>query len=139
MIKDAVKVDGLNQFVKGLKSLDRELPKALRKGLNEAVDLVVTSARSKVARRSGKAAASLRAGSTQKAARIVAGGSRAPYYPWLDFGGKVGPKHAVSRRFYRSGRYIYPALAERREETERLVSQAIVDAGRSAGIEVTSG
>jgi len=136
---NTIKVEGLDQFVKGLKALDRELPKALRKGLNEAVDLVVTVARSKVTRRSGRAAGSLRAGSTQKAARIIAGGTRAPYYPWLDFGGRVGRRRSVVRRFYKSGRYIYPSLEEKRPETERLISQAIADAGRSAGIEVTSG
>jgi len=137
MSGNRIDVEGLNQFVKGIKAVDRELAKDMRRGLNQAIDLVVDVARADVPRRSGRAAKSLRSASTQTAARIVAGGQRAPYYPWLDFGGRVGRGRSVQRKFYSDGRYIFPALARTRPDVERLVMAAIAATGAAEGIEVS--
>ena len=62
-----------------------------------------------------------------------------PYYPWLDFGGKVGPKRSVERPFRREGRYIYPGFGEQRDEIHRALVNSLINVADSAGIEVSNG
>ena len=133
----AIKVTGLKEFQRGLKVIDRELPKALRLALNDAANLVVDEAVPKIPRRSGRAAKSVKARSTQKAARVVGGGNRVPYYPWLDFGGSVGRKGSVKRPFLTKGRYIFDAFFRNRERFTDKLAENVVDVARRAGIEVT--
>lgn len=132
----AMRVDGLAAFSRNLKKLNTEVPKALRVALNEAAEIVLNHARPRVPRRTGRAAASLRASSTQKAVRVSAGGRKAPYYPWLDFGGRVGKGRSVRRPFLKEGRYLFPALSAKRSEFEAAVTRALIGAAGSAGIEV---
>jgi hypothetical protein len=133
---EPITIEGLSQFIRDVKALDAEIPKMTRKASNAAVEIVLGVARSRVPKRSGRAAASLKAKSTQTAARVAAGGSRAPYYPWLDFGGRVGPRKSVRRPFIGDGRYIYPALAEKRDEFQEAMVAALVEAAESAGLVV---
>lgn len=133
---DPIKIDGLDAFVRNLKVIEADLPKTLRGAMNEAADLVVAYARPKIPTRSGRAARSLRVASTQKRARIRAGGSRAPYYPWLDFGGRVGRRKSVRRPFLKDGRYIYAGFFARRREFEQVLTRGLLDTVRRAGIEV---
>jgi len=135
-VADAIKIDGLAEFVRNLKKMDRELPKSLRVAFNTAADTIVTGARARVPSRSGRARGSVRAKSTQTAVRIAGGGSRAPYYPWLDFGGRVGRKHSVHRPFLRDGRYIYATFYDNVSELEDLTVKALLEAAAAAGIEV---
>jgi hypothetical protein len=132
----AIKVEGLNEFVRNLKKMDRELPKGVRRAFNEAADIVVEDAVPYVPKRSGRAAASLRARSTQKLARVAGGGNRAPHYPWLDFGGRVGRNRSVEREFIKSGRYIYPSLARNQKRFEEVATKALIDVVQRAGIVV---
>lgn len=134
----AVKIDGLAQFVRDLSKMNKELPKAVRLALNQAADLVVTEARPHVPKRSGRAARSIKARSTRTAARVVEGGKRAEYMPWLDFGGRVGRAHATKRAFLKEGRYVYPAYHQLRASGrfEQVMSTALVDVARQAGVEV---
>lgn len=133
---DAIRIDGLSEFVRSVKKLDSELPKAVRIGLNDAMGVVVGYARPKIPKRSGRAAASLKARSTRTEARVAAGGRRAEYYPWLDFGGKVGRKKSVKRPFIGDGRYLYPALTERRQQITDALQNALVSVAEAAGLEV---
>lgn len=132
----AIRIDGLAQFQRSLKKLDADLPKALRMGMNEAATVVVDWARPRVPRRSGRAARSLRVASTRTAVRVRAGGPRVPYYPWLDFGGRVGRNRSVHRPFSTDGRYLWQGLIIKRPQFEQALSRALVDVARSAGIEV---
>jgi hypothetical protein len=136
---DPIGIEDLNKFIKNLKVIDRDLPKAMRLAGNDAVQPVIQWAVPKVPKRSGKAAGSIRAASTQKGARIKAGGSRAPYYAWLDFGGRVGPNKSVLRKFYSDGRYLYPALRDPavRAEIKGIYTNRAIGVVESAGIEVT--
>jgi hypothetical protein len=134
---EAVRIEGYAAFVKSLKRLDAGLPKANRLAMNAAADIVLDYARPLVPRRTGRAASTLKAKSSQTAVRVQAGGSKAPYYQWLDFGGRVGRNRSVKRPFIGEGRYIYPALAAKRAEFEAALSGALVDTARSAGLEVT--
>lgn len=134
---DPVRIEGLREFQRGLKSLDRDLPKALRLAFNDAADIVISDARPRVPSRSGRAKGTVRARSTQTAARVTGGGSRAPYYPWLDFGGRVGRRRSVRRPFLSEGRYIYRAFYDNRPRFLDAMTDAIMKVARSAGIEIT--
>jgi hypothetical protein len=75
--------------------------------------------------------------SSQREARVAAGGSKAPYYPWLDFGGRTGPNRSVERAFISEGRYIYPTVRERQDEIADAGQAALTELAREAGLEVT--
>lgn len=136
---DPIRVDGLAEFRRNLKKLDGDLPKALRIALNEAADIVVGDARPRVPTRTGRAAASIKARSTQTAVRVVGGSKRVPYYPWLDFGGKVGRRKSVRRAFLKEGRYLYRSYFDNRDEFSKVLTAALIDVARQAGVEVTDG
>jgi hypothetical protein len=108
-----IQVRGLRELRGALRDIEKTLGPELRKGLNEVADVVLDTARPLVPTRSGDARSSLKAGSTEKAVQIKAGGTKAPYWGFLDFGGKVGRKKSVKRRFIQEGRYIYPTLRNR--------------------------
>ena len=131
-----VEVRGLREFNRNLKKMDSELPKAVRIALNGAVDIVVGYARPRIPHRTGAASRSLKARSTRTQARVQFGGSKAPYAPWLDFGGRVGRNRSVRRPFLREGRYVYKALAVKRQEFISALEKALVDVASSAGVEV---
>lgn len=133
---DPIQIDGLAEFSRNLKKLDSDLPKALRMAFNGAADLVVNEARPRIPTKSGKAKASVKARSTATASRVVGGSKRVPYYPWLDFGGKVGKGGSVRRPFLKDGRYIYKAYFDNRARYAALVEKALLDVARQAGIEV---
>lgn len=134
-----VEVKGIRDLRKGLKQIEDDLPKELRDGLAEVSEFVVGIAREKVPRRSGDAADSMKVRKQSAAAAIAVGGSAAPYYPWLDFGGSVGRGRAgkgtgsVKRPFLKEGRYIYPTLKEKRsvinEKVDKLIGELAVKAG----------
>jgi hypothetical protein len=133
---EAIAIDGLQQFTRNLKKLDSDLPKALRVAFNGCADIVVNDARSDIPSRSGKAKGSVKARSTASASRIVGGSSKVPYYPWLDFGGKVGRGRSVSRPFLKHGRYIYNAYFDNQAKYAQLVEQALFDVAAQAGVEL---
>jgi hypothetical protein len=135
---EPVKIEGLNQFVRDLKTIDAELPKMVRRAFNASTDLVVDDARPQIPRRSGRARGSVRSRSTQTFARITGGGAKAPHYPWLDFGGRVGRRKSVHRAFLVEGRYIYRSYydLQARGEFERVMVAELLNVVRSAGIEV---
>jgi len=137
----AIDVRGLTEFSRALKKMDTDLPKQLRVALNAAVNMVVAEAQPQVPKRTGKAAASIKASSTQSAARIKAGGSKAPYFPWLDFGGKRRGRGGgiVTRQFRRKGRYIWLAFGVKKKQVMKGLEDAIADAAKAAGLEVTRG
>lgn len=136
---EPIKIDGLGQFARNLRTLDNELPKALRQANNEAANVVVEYARPKVPlgpNAGGHARSSLRARSIRTAVRVSAGGKRYPYYPWLDFGGRVGRNRSVRRPFLRQGRYIWAGFSENYETVWRTLHDALIDVARRAGVEV---
>ena len=131
---EPIKIEGLREFTKNLKTLDSELPKAVRMAFNEAADIVVGSARPRIPTKSGKARASVKARSTRTAARVVGGSTRVPYYPWLDFGGHVGRNRSISRPFLKDGRYIYDAyFREKPRFVEAMEHGLITVAARAVG------
>ena len=133
---EAIRVSGLKEFQRNLKRLDAELPKALRLAFNGAAQVVVEDARPKVPTLTGKAAGTVKARSTQTASRVVGGGNKAPYYPWLDFGGRVGRHRSVTRPFLKSGRYIYDAYFDNRARYAELLLQGLLEVASAADVEL---
>lgn len=131
-----VGIKGLAEFNRGLRKLDSEAPKQLRIGLNSAAELLIDRTRPQIPSRTGAARGSLKARSTRTSARIAVGGKRAPYYPWLDFGGKTGRNKSVVRPFFKKGRYLYVTLGNIRPQILDELDQAIRTVARNAGLEV---
>lgn len=136
-MRSMIQVKGLREFQASLRKIDTDLPKQLRVVNNGAAALVIDWAAPKVPRRSGRAARSLKARSGQRDAVIAAGGRQAPHYPWLDFGGRVGPAASVKRPFLTEGRYIYPGVRAQREEITDLMSRGLTQLATDAGLDVT--
>lgn len=134
---ERIEVTGLREFRAGLRQMDRGLPREVRVVANEAADIVVTWARPMVpigpAAR-GHALSSIRTASTQSAGRVKGGGARYPYYPWLDFGGRVGPQKSVHREVKRGGRYIFPAFTRNRPEILDNMREGLDRLAHRAGI-----
>jgi len=135
--KTVLAVAGLNDMRKGLKGIDKDLPKGVRIMLNSVAQIVVDEAKPHIPSKSGKARGSLKAASSQGTARISAGGRAAPYYPWLDFGGSVGKNKSIKRDFYKSGRYIYPAVARRQDDIQDALLKGVTDLARANGVDVS--
>lgn len=136
---EPIRIIGLREFRDILKRVDAELPKGLRTAHNAAAQLVVDYARPRVPSRSGRARKSVKTRSTRLATRVSGGGPRAVYYPWLDFGGRVGPRKSVVRRFIKEGRYIYDGYytLSASGRFQEVLTEAFVDLARAAGLEVT--
>lgn len=137
MARAKINITGLRELQKALRDVDRDLPKAMRVALNEGAKIVVDFAQHHVEHKSGRAAGSLKVRSSQTAARVAAGGRKAPYYPWLDFGGAVGPAKSVKRPFYTDGRYIYVGLKKNRDQITEIMSTSLTTVAKQGGLEVT--
>lgn len=131
-----IAVEGLAEFNRGLRKLDSEAPKQLRIALNGAAELLVKRTRPRVPSRSGNARASMKAQSTRTSARVSVGGRKAPYFPWLDFGGRTGRNKSVVRPFYTDGRYVFVTLRDIGPEIQRSLEDGIAQVARNAGLEV---
>ena len=128
-----IEVTGIRELRKALKDVEADLPRELRDGLFEIATLVADAARVKVPSVSGDAAGSIKARKQSAAASLAVGGTKAPYFPWLDFGGAVGRNRSVKRPFLKEGRYVYPTLKEKRnvitEKVDALIKTLAVKAG----------
>jgi hypothetical protein len=133
-----VEITGLREFQRALKDAESGLPKMLRVVLNDAANVLIDYARPKIPSKSGRARASLKPRSSQRAVRIAVGGTKAPYYPWLDFGGQ-GKTHnrPPPRPFIKAGRYLYPGLSAKHEEITAKMSDGLTELARSAGLDVS--
>lgn len=131
---DVIRIEGLRELQAALRKMDGESQKKIRLVLNDAAEIVLDSARSRVPTRTGRARATLRASSGQREASVKGGTGRAPYYPWLDFGGRVGRNRSVSRPFLKEGRYIYASLRDRRATIQQAIQDGLDGLIREAGL-----
>lgn len=125
-------VTGLSDFVRGLRAADRELPREFRRMLNQAAERVAeTAARlaepqfiTPRSERTGNLLKSIKPASTQREGRVKMGTpKRVPYAGWWEFGGS----RPHDRPIVKSGRALYPALMEERDEIVEDMDR-IVDA-----------
>lgn len=141
-----VRVEGLRELRMALGVVEGELSQELRDELKVlAVEVRLEAARrleADVAHPTGRAAASLRAYSTSRAAGVRAGSASVPYYGWLDFGGTIrhmGSRHThtrahlIRRQFIAGGRYLYPAADAKAAliapKVEALLDRLFIRAG----------
>lgn len=142
---EPIKIAGLREFTKAAKAADETTGPMIKGVLNDGINLVLDHARPRVPSKTGVARGSMKAKSTAREARIVAGGTKAPYYPWLDYGGRVGRGRtgpntgSVNRPFYGGGRYLYPAYSAVRADVLRVMEKGLKDLGDQIGLEVTDG
>lgn len=137
MTRPRIEVEGLREFQRSLRQMDADLPKQIRVVLNASGEIVIKYARPMIPSKSGAARASMKLRSSQREARLAAGGRRAPYYPWLDFGGAVGPNDSVTRPFVKIGRYVYPTLRDHNAEIQEAMSEGLQRLATDAGLEMT--
>ena len=145
-------VEGLIAMKKAFRAANDGTQKAIGRRLKEVATLVASEVAGRVPVRSGRAASSVRALATQESASVAAGGAKAPYYAFLDFGGSTGRGHvsgaadsgSVKREWYGAGgsgsgegRYLYPAIRDMSDviarETGEAIHEALHDAGFEAG------
>jgi len=132
-----VEVGGLAKLNRALRGIDKEAPKQLRLVFNSAADLLVDEAGPTIPSVTGAARRSLVARSTRTSARVAVGGRKAPWFPWLDFGGqgRIAGRPAA-RPFLREGRYVYPALRRIRPEIEAELQQGLEAVIANVGLEM---
>lgn len=135
---EPIKITGLRDFQAALKRMDGESQKQLRVVLNSAASTVAAGASRRVPRKTGRAAASLRAQSSQREAKVVGGSKKAPYYGWLDFGGRIGRDKATRRPFVQSGRYMYPTFSASRDSIYSALQRSLMELAVNAGLEATA-
>jgi hypothetical protein len=131
----SVRIVGLRELNTAFRQIDRELPKGLRTEFLVVAEHVVGVIQHRMPHVSGDAQKSVKPRASQKGAGIAFGGKDAPYMPWLDFGGRVGRRKSIVRPFITEGRYVYPGIAESREEIEQGADTAVKNAARHAGFE----
>lgn len=111
-----IRVVGLKEFHKRLRETDRDLGRQLTKVNKYVAGMLADATRPALPEASGALRRSLRPGATGKTARVTMGGARAPYAPWIEFGGTIAPRGTpIKRERVPSGRYLYRALAEHRD------------------------
>jgi hypothetical protein len=136
-------VTGLREFRNAIKKLDAEFPRDMRAGFKGIAGVLASKIAGKVpSGATRRASMSVKPRADTTSASIVAGGSRAPYYPWLDFGGTVGRGHtpgkafsgSISRPFIPEGRYIFPTIAANRPYIQAAAAAVLEDAIKNAGL-----
>ena len=159
MSQEVVRISGLRELRAGLRRIDKKLPKEISKAGKKAANIVVRSARPRVPvgpAVGGHAAVSIKPRATQKGVSVVEGGNKFPYMPWLDFGGTIYPRGAIThggriresadfgtgrqqaihRPYLKRGRYVWAAFGDNKSEVMDTYQNALGDAARRAGLEV---
>jgi len=139
-----IRVTGVRELGTAFKKVDREFGKALQRRFKGLASQLVSTISGRIP---GSAGSALRPQATQRGFGIAFPGGEAQgpmdFYPWLDFGGSTGKGHqvgvpwsgSVKREQVPGGRYIYPTIADNREEIGDQAAEALQDVARDAGFE----
>lgn len=133
-MNEVIRVEGLKEFQKKVVAADKQFGTELRLGLNEAARIVASAAAPRVAVRSGRLRASVRALSTQREGRAVMGSAAVPYAGWWEFGGAVGRNKSVLRPRVPQGRALYPAFIAQRVQVEAVAARVLNRSADRAGL-----
>ena len=137
--QQSLSIDGAAQFVKALRESSGKLPPTVKKVLTRAAQIIVDDAKPKVPigpGRNGHAADTIKVAATNYTVKIQAGGSRNPYYPWLDFGGSVN-KHTskpTKRPFIKGGRFIWASWDRRAGDVVKVMADGLADMIKESGL-----
>jgi hypothetical protein len=140
-------VTGVREFRDALRKVDEQLANQLRGKMLAIAKSIVVDVQRKVPQLIGDARGSVKARATQIGAGVAWGSDKVPYFAWLDFGGSVGRGHRPGQAWSGSvqrewkgqpgqGRYVYPTISEHKEQTVRMLQEAIDDLALKAGFEV---
>lgn len=139
-----VHAEGLNEAVRGLRAIDRDLPKEIRKAAKAAAEPIAADARRRYAQhyrnRTGKTQRSIKALATQRDARISFGGARFPHAPGQEFGSDKYPQFRpwsgrVQSGPGSNGKAVYPAVRDGADGFRDRVVAGFDDVARAAGFE----
>jgi hypothetical protein len=147
VIDGTVHISGLREVRNAVRAVEKQGPQAMRAGLKDIATDVARKAAARVPARTGRAASSVKPRATQTGGAIAVGGTRAPYYAFLDWGGSTGRGHrpgvansgSVKRPWSRRGRYLYPTINDERETTIRKVDALLAALFRRYGFETHGG
>ncbi len=132
-----VRVRGGAKLMAELGVFGKSLPRVVKQAAREAAQPVARDAKAAMPTgpaKGGHARSSIRVATSRGGVAIRGGGGRFQYYPWLEFGGRVGRNKSVYRTRIKAGRYLYPSLVANRPAIERNMNRLIVAAARDAGL-----
>jgi hypothetical protein len=135
--EELIRIDGLKELQRALKTVSKDAPKALRLAGNDAANLVVNDARPRVPigpAQGGHAVSSIKAASTRTQTRVQEGGNRFPYMPWLDFGGMGGRDKKNWRPFVKKGTFIWASFVDNRQQVQDKLEESLTQVIRSSGL-----
>lgn len=138
-----MKVDivGLDEFMASVDRARGDVPDMVRMVQLDVADRIVTGAKGNVKSKTGAAKGSIRVRQVgPQRIEVTGGGSRAPYFGWLDFGGTVGVNDSVVRPYRRRGRFIWFEYfdLELGGDIEDTMDEELADILRRAGLDVRS-
>lgn len=120
MASRTLTVEGLNETVRTLRKLGTQVPE-LKAAFSRIGDKAAAQVRSAAPVRTGALAASVKASKRQNSVYIYAGGAKAFYAPFVEF----GTKYQRATRFMRStaASQAPQALEELQEELDALITK----------------
>jgi hypothetical protein len=128
---DGVRVEGLDELRRALKSISASAPKELNAASKEVAGFVADDARSTAAGLGGvaaKVAPSIRGSGTARGGAIALGGSSYPMALGAEFGGQGRP---TTQQFKphkgRTGYFVYPAIRSNSERIEERYTDLLDD------------
>lgn len=145
MADETIRVEGIVELQRALRQVSKDAPKELASELASVAEFVLQRARPLVPRKSGSAQGSMKVRKQQRGAALAVGGSKAEYFPFLDWGNKVRSGHGVGRGdsvprpfIQGEGRYVYKTVKDNDVEIRRMVDVVLKKMAVKAGFE-TSG
>lgn len=143
----AVRVEGLRETRRALREVGGRAQREFKAEMLEIAEDIAADARGRVPKITGRAAGSYIPKGLAAGAAVTFGGRRAPYAPWLDFGGTTGPGHrpgiagsgSVKRPVKPQGRYLYPSIRDNEEDIEERVGDVILGLARRHGFRTEGG
>ena len=127
---DFVAIEGLTKTQHALRAISRDAPKLITRAGKPAARVVQKEAQRRAPvfdgppRTPWRIIDSIRVRSNQRGAGIAIGGPKAPHAPVHEFGGTIRRVNA-GRTPIRAQPYLYPAIAAKRGEVERIYVDAL--------------
>ena len=148
MAEPGVGIEGLGDFRRALKNVDRELPKELRARMrSDVADPVAALVKARVPVRSGRWRKAIRGGATQRVAYVQWGRASVPYAGWMEFGGGIPNKRSGKRKagkpfryrtFVQEGRYVRPTVGDESARAGDAAEKALLEVMASAKLRLES-
>lgn len=137
-VTNAIRVDGLRELQTRMRTLPPSVRKQFNREMRAVANIAVAAVRAQMPEDSGAAKQSVKPSLSGGYVAVRAGGSKVPYYPWLDFGGTLhksgGRRNTQRRAFFKEGRWIYPVIARNRPRIYAAAMTAVEQGKASAGL-----